>query len=167
MQTADISVKRKTGACVRSTERKAPEAGRIRCRSPAAEIGRPMMYEELVSHLRECSKIDTVENTYKEAADAIERLKCFNALWQEAAKIAHEREPKWIPVTKRLPKERLNPNTKDFEYVLCATIWGDVRPFKFGSMIGFEEPHFWHGSGSMDEYVTHWMPLPEPPKEET
>lgn len=32
------------------------------------------MYEELISHLRECAKLDPSENTFSEAADAIEEL---------------------------------------------------------------------------------------------
>ena len=106
MQTADISVKRKTGACVRSTERKAPEAGRIRCRSPAAEIGRPTMYEDLVSHLRECSKIDPVENTYKEAADAIENL---DYIVQTYAETVHELEYKYQKAIDDLVKQAEPP----------------------------------------------------------
>ena len=45
------------------------------------------MYEALISHLRECAKYDKAENTFKEAADAIEELS----------------KPRWIPVTERLP----------------------------------------------------------------
>lgn len=72
----------------------------------------------------------------------------------------------WIPVTERLPEQRINQNTLDFEYVLCATTFGDVRPFKYGRRIGQEDAHFWNGAGYVDAYVTHWMPLPEPPKTE-
>ena len=72
----------------------------------------------------------------------------------------------WIPCSERLPEERINPNTRDFEYVLCVTIWGDVRPFKYGTPIGQKEAHFWNGAGYVDAYVTHWMPLPEPDKED-
>ena len=75
--------------------------------------------------------------------------------------------PRWIPVTERLPEQRINQNTWDFEYVLCATTFGDVRPFKYGRQIGQGDAHFWNGAGYVDAYVTHWMPLPEPPKEET
>ena len=74
---------------------------------------------------------------------------------------------KWIPVTERLPEERINPNTRDFEYVLCATIWGDVRPFKYGTQIGQRVAHFWNGAGYVDAYVTHWMPQPPPPAVDT
>lgn len=32
------------------------------------------MYEALIAHLRECAKLDPSNNTYAEAADAIEKL---------------------------------------------------------------------------------------------
>ena len=66
------------------------------------------MYEELKKRLRETSEdfgqLDSVSVMLLEAADAIEKLDVFNLMWQEAAKIAHEAEPKWIPVTERLPE---------------------------------------------------------------
>lgn len=71
----------------------------------------------------------------------------------------------WSPVSERLPNERINPNTMDFEYVLCSTIWNDVRAYKYGKPIGHDKAHFWYGDGIMDEYVTAWQPLPEPYKE--
>ena len=112
------------------------------------------MYDELIKRLRELPHILFVqlhghEDTVNKAADAIEELS----------------KPRWIPVTERLPEERINPNTGDFEYVQCVTIWGDVRPFKYGTPIGQKEAHFWNGAGYVDAYVTHWMPLPEPPKD--
>lgn len=97
----------------------------------------------------------------------VERLSKQNKKLEEALKTALDFIPCWIPVTERLPKEKINPNTRDFEYVLCTTIWGDVRPFKYGAPIGSTESHFWNGAGYVDAYVTHWMPLPEPLKEET
>lgn len=69
----------------------------------------------------------------------------------------------WVSVNDRLPYEKQSEITHDFEYVLCATTFGDVRAYKFGTPIGWNEPHFWHGIGLMDEYVTHWMYLPEMP----
>lgn len=71
----------------------------------------------------------------------------------------------WVPVTERLPKQKINHNTHDFEYVLCATVFGDVRPYKYGRAIGSRDAHFWNGAGYVDAYVTHWMYLPELPKE--
>ena len=121
--------------------------------------------------------------------DYIKRSDALNELYRDASatdpmiKVAyrvdvHKRiesipaanvEPKqrWIPATERLPEEKINPNTHDFEYVLCATVFGDVRPFKFGTRIGETQPHFWNGAGYADAYINHWMPLPELPKGET
>lgn len=77
-----------------------------------------------------------------------------------------ERHGEWIPVSERLPEEKINPVTHDFEEVPCTTIWGDVRHYKYGTAIGHDKAHFWHGFGIMDEEVVAWMPLPEPYKSE-
>ena len=60
-----------------------------------------------------------------------------------------EWRPKWIPVSERLPIEE---DAIDGGFVLANTeekviiaLWSDVCRF--------------------NEFVTHWMPLPEPPKE--
>ncbi len=65
----------------------------------------------------------------------------------------------WIPVTERLPESM-------HEYVLCC---GE----KGGQFVGWvfkdimengKARAFQHGGKG--RYITHWMPLPEPPKEE-
>lgn len=60
---------------------------------------------------------------------------------------ALEQEPKWIPVSERLPEE-------DGEY-LVTTINGDVDIYVF---------HTW---GAKSPKVIAWMPLPEPYKAES
>ena len=90
--------------------------------------------------------------------------KCQHKLHSDALALLKEQEARWIPVTERLPKEKINPNTLDFEFVLCATVFGDVRPHKYGTPIGQGEAHFWNGSGYVDAYVTHWMDMPDPPE---
>ena len=70
----------------------------------------------------------------------------------------------WILVSERLPKERIDPTTNTFENVLCSTIWGDVRTYKFGKPKGYNEGHFWH-HGMVDECVIAWQYAPEPYKE--
>lgn len=78
-------------------------------------------------------------------------------------------QPKWIRVGEKLPEEKINPLTNDFDDVICACDFGgipkrrDIRFYKFGC------GHFLHGFQIMDSVVTHWMQkpeLPEPPKEE-
>ena len=44
-------------------------------------------YEVLISHLRDCAKYDQYENTFSEAADAIEKL---NAYAQQFEKLRKE-----------------------------------------------------------------------------
>lgn len=65
-------------------------------------------------------------------------------------------EQKWIPVTERLPDE--------FSEYLCRVI----RPIPGGKyvresrILWCDYDKSWNCEGLI---VTHWMPLPEPPKE--
>ena len=71
-------------------------------------------------------------------------------------------ERRWVSVNKRLPRMRINPLTKDYDDVICLCKFGDdmdVRMYKFGGA------HFYNGVMCVDEYVTHWMYKPQPPKE--
>ena len=78
--------------------------------------------------------------------------------------VDHEERPQgeWIPVSERLPEEKINPYTTDFDEVLCTTDWGEVRAFKFGTPILHHEPHFWLGGAIMDEHIIAWQYKPEP-----
>ena len=115
--------------------------------------------------------------SYPAAADVIAefREKLFDTFPEDVKKalalaimaLASSPNDGWIPVSERLPEERINPYTKDFEYVLCSTNWGDVRPYKFGKRIGENKAHFWLCGGIMDKYITAWQPLPEPYKKES
>ena len=67
----------------------------------------------------------------------------------------------WIPVTERLPEEG--------EYVLCVlkgfNYGGKIQVCKFVPADKFKDkPYFEHFRNGFPS-VTHWMPLPEPPKE--
>lgn len=70
-------------------------------------------------------------------------------------------KPKWIPVTERLPD-------KMGQYI-CQYVFGENTEYPFYQVLWYftavEKPHFQH-EGSMGLRVTHWMPLPEPPKGE-
>lgn len=76
---------------------------------------------------------------YEQAADAIEELS----------------KPCWIPVTERLPEAG--------ERVLCycrANIYEVMKMRTDGNWV-YDMNHIY-----MHSFVTHWMPLPQPPKEE-
>lgn len=85
-----------------------------------------------------------------EAADVIERLS--------------GQVPRWIPVTERLPQ--------NFRKVLC---WGEY--FRYGDFngmfvnyaLGYQNNGRWGGevANGTNARALAWMPLPEPPKEET
>lgn len=71
----------------------------------------------------------------------------------------------WIPVSEKLPEEKINPYTNDFDEVLCTTDWGEVLAFKFGTPILHHKPHFWLGGAIMDEHIIAWQYKPGPYKE--
>ena len=110
------------------------------------------MYDELVKRLRseavylpeKFSKNAELLDVLMKAADAIEELS----------------KPRWIPVTERLP---------EFEgAVLCmrkSNVYG-VRPYQeilYVDEFGFKS---FDDIYLADGVVTHWMPLPQPPKKE-
>ena len=100
------------------------------------------MYDELVKRLRDYEESGlSAISPYEagEIADAIEELS----------------KPRWIPVTERLPDAG--------KRVLCycrANIY-EVMKMRTGGDWVYDTNHVY-----MHSFVTHWMPLPEPPKEE-
>lgn len=64
-------------------------------------------------------------------------------------------EPQWIPVSEQLPKEIVLAHGRD----------GDIRSLEYSFTKKWWEDD--DGYYCDTNYVTHWMPLPEPPKEET
>lgn len=120
------------------------------------------------------------------AADLIE---------QQAAKIKEleAKVPRWIPVTERLPKKG-EDGRRDSNWVHCivSVIWtygsnfadGDAGTHMFSAPALFDADQKIWSVGQTDEsrfsvnalipledsdgdyFVTHWMPLPEAPKED-
>ena len=112
------------------------------------------MYDELIKRLRECTAEKNGEKTlWHQAADAIEELQQIAGHYEETAHdyfkdVCYylERVPKWIPVTERLPREQ--------ETVLT---WGKQGVI----LLDWRHDNKWCCFGD----VTHWMPLPQPPKD--
>ena len=113
------------------------------------------MYDELVNALRVCADGEHCIKCSKwELKLNAGRNACEFAICTEAADAIEElSKPRWIPVTERLPRDR------QFVLVYC----GDnkrIRPsdrFDVAILLG--------DSIFTSLGVTHWMPLPEPPKE--
>ncbi len=92
------------------------------------------------------------------AADAIEELQRINQLLESDRDVerqlrlaAEECCPRWFGVEEKLPEEQ--------EWVLTyrnEMIWPAYR-----NSLGE-----WVDEGGIVSYITHWMPLPDPPEEE-
>ena len=111
------------------------------------------MYNELVKRLRYKAGWDET-GVFNEAADSIEELQGKYYLMKKTAEWLAEKVPKWIPVTERLPDER--------EWVLCQCR-AKIR------MVLRLQNGYWHQDSQhefMSGFVTHWMPLPDPPTAE-
>ena len=68
---------------------------------------------------------------------------------------AQEQESTWIPVSERLPEEHV--------LVLCR--WRRMSEEAFYGFARYQGGGTWYVSNEGMPTVTHWMPLPEPPKE--
>ena len=111
------------------------------------------MYDDLIR----CLRYDAdASNCCEEAADAIQALICKVADEHNARLDAEDRQ-RWIPVTERLPFA----DSGDVSQKVLVT---DGQDMATAEWFNFEmcEP-FWSYTGMGD--ITHWMPLPEPPKE--
>jgi len=88
--------------------------------------------------------------------------------------IRHLTKSEWVSVKDRLPAEKSSFLGTDGEIVFAAYWVQDCNNYKVG---GWEESCYYCGGSSLVSFldkdkiycakkVTHWMPLPEPPKEE-
>ena len=120
------------------------------------------MYDELVKRLRaqaEAEKFfEDEEMLYAQAADAIDELwKKYLASEVDATNLTGwlaEEHAKhlWIPVTERLPEH-------GWYLAYSPTIKMEVLHFHSAEEVWSSERYY-------GIEVTHWMPLPEPPKED-
>lgn len=133
-------------------------------------------YEELVGRLRDSADwadhfavlmgrdSDVSSEIKREAADAIEELQADKTALNGTVTNLLEQikdlgEPRWIPVTGRLPlygqdvlATRVFGDGEKCQEILMAhvAVWNEETGEKW-----------WNATN-----ITHWMPLPEPPKEE-
>ena len=141
------------------------------------------MYEDLIKRLRDskheidCSLCDR-DCCYPdgkvhgkciiiEAADAIEELskRLDESIPKGDAEIIIEElsKPRWIPVTERLPE----PNAVDkYGFAKGYLVKTDRHVMMHTARYTGEWWVLWGKATVITDTVTHWMPLPEPPKEE-
>lgn len=126
------------------------------------------MYGELVKELRDSAEWadrlallmgraegDTHAPIMRKAADAIEDFEFACNRYEKDYKALCEYLPKWIPVMERCPEAG--------ERVLCycrANIYEVMKMRTDGDWV-YDMNHVY-----MHSFVTHWMPLPQAPKEE-
>ena len=136
------------------------------------------MYEKLIRDLRYKAEFlrkanrdsSSVHNSFAEtmsqAADAIESTNKAYQMISEAYE-AEVTKQNWIPVTKGLPKTRESILGKKSSKVIVAFRFDDGTQ-------GTDTAHTLNGEWVFEDHITvvartitHWMPLPEPPKEGT
>lgn len=119
-----------------------------------------MMYDGLIKRLRNCATEAAPCNT----CDYIVDGSCTDTLMKQAADAIEEllqktqQLPSWIPVTERLPE-----NTG--KYLVCGQWNGKPAEIWICDLIVFGKIKGW-SNNVRNPVVTHWMPLPEPPKKE-
>lgn len=79
-------------------------------------------------------------------------------LREAVAAIQRQPRMRWIPVAERLPE-------KNDQWVLCLCVSGEIEVLKFDYTMWNWDAQY-PGRCYMENYVTHWMPLPEPQKGE-
>lgn len=139
------------------------------------------MYEELVTALRKRA-VELPEKFSKNAENIDLFLKAVDAIKELRERVAAsevtikrqsdiiqakdrdlqraiDAKPQWIPVTERLPKADERDSQGFAVPYLVMNGWRRVTArYEDGLWVLF-------GEGLVLKYVTHWMELPEPPKE--
>lgn len=133
-----------------------------------------MPYDDLVKRLRDISNSDSkiksnyIGLTMLQAADAIEELSRFkeecDGCSDKTRSVIEKLQkmiPRWIPVTEEPPlKVGEDGYTGYFVYANGHVEIADYTTDKFDNV-----PYF-YVDGEYEPDVTHWMPQPEPPKED-
>ena len=121
------------------------------------------MYEKLIGELHiVASGVQSKRRRalLEKAADAIEDLEFACNHYEKDYKALCAYLPKWIPVTERLPR--------DLQTVLVVRNDGGIYCWMYSACSPTDEVWVDEYANAFSVYdTTHWMPLPEPPKEET
>ena len=127
------------------------------------------IHERIVKSLRSCMRLEEPEFECIEmnggCCDSIGR--CTPHLMDKAADAIEvlskkENTTQWIPVTERLPEPYMRDTQGRIVHYLVMLM--DENLILIASRT--DKCWIYRGDGSRLKGVTHWMPLPEPPKEE-
>ena len=144
------------------------------------------MYDELIERLRETSvdfgESDNVSVMMIETANAIEDLENRLNLWRQ------DKIRRWIPVTERLPENGVHvflsckcgagayvcDGFHTEKYSMPAQFYADIDADYDEETDEYYFPEGWweviknwddYSCVAIEDTITHWMPLPQPPKE--
>jgi len=122
------------------------------------------MYEELVKRLRYCAISDNQCSECKYHGGSPDGSKmCLDVLMEDTADAIEElSKPRWIPVTEEPPLKVGDDGYNG--YLVYANGYYEVADYTIDK---FDNAPYFHVNGEYEPTVTHFMPLPEPPKEET
>lgn len=122
------------------------------------------MYDELAKQLREQGNwlgfTERLRDLFVKAADAIEELSHSVDLLGNANKSLMAAVPEWRRVEEKPPAKVGDPNYTG--YLVYANGYYQVADYTTDKYDNF--PYF-YVNGEYEPGVTHFMPLPKPPKE--
>ena len=127
------------------------------------------MYEELIATLRESrdKRMLDAADAIEELAKDLERSKNYEKFWNKEAEEALRRfqvaianKPRWIPVTETPPRKVGDDGYNG--YLVYANGYYEVADYTTDK---FDNVPYFHVDGEYEPDVTHWMQLPQPPKE--
>ena len=84
-------------------------------------------------------------------------IECRDFLLRDCLEVLKE-QPQWISVKDRLPRLR--------QWVLCKCRAGIYEVLRYEETCDGIQWHHDNSHNYMSGFVTHWMPIPEPPEEE-
>ena len=108
--------------------------------------------------------------TREQAIEILQNNQHTSPSWEAigmAIEALKEQQPKWIPVDEKKPKSMAN---KVLVYLDHEDLVGYIG---FGHYEKFQGEEMWYDLEHNEQFskrgytVTHWMPLPEPPKDDT
>ena len=128
--------------------------------------------DELIKRLREKAGAFDYDGRpdiacdYERAADVIEQLSNAGSAYGRGWTLGYdagreENKPRWIPVTEEPPFKVGDGGYNG--YLIYANGYYEVADYTTDK---FDNVPYFHVNGEYEPDVTHYMPLPEPPKEE-